>query len=229
MLERGWDEPWEGEITGAIGSGLFIRFGEVFEGLLPARRLHGEFYELNPTGTALVGRRSGRRYRLGDTIRGAGRRRSRSRKGRSTSCLRDMNSAVTEIAFLRAIPLFAALDDDGLRRVAAVSVELDIPAGQTLVHAGDPGSGIFVILSGTAIVEARGETMIEVGPGEFVGELALLVPEATRSARVRAKTDVHCLAIFAGDFRQLLARRAADRARDAPRASPSGCGTPAPV
>jgi ribonuclease R len=69
LLERGWDESWEGEITGAIGSGLFVRFGEVFEGLLPARRLHGEFYELNATGTALVGRRSGRRYRLGDGIR----------------------------------------------------------------------------------------------------------------------------------------------------------------
>jgi ribonuclease R len=69
LLERGWDDPWDGEITGAIGSGLFIRFGDVFEGMLPARRLHGEFYELNATGTALVGRRSGRRYRLGDAIR----------------------------------------------------------------------------------------------------------------------------------------------------------------
>ena len=68
LLERGWDERWEGEITGVIGSGLFVRFGEVFEGLLPARRLHGEFYELNTTGTALVGRRSGRRFRLGDRI-----------------------------------------------------------------------------------------------------------------------------------------------------------------
>jgi ribonuclease R len=68
LLERGWDEPWEGEITGVIGSGVFVRFGEVFEGLLPARRLLGEFYELNELGTALVGRRSGRRYRLGDAI-----------------------------------------------------------------------------------------------------------------------------------------------------------------
>ena len=68
LLERGWDERWEGEITGAIGSGLFVRFGDVFEGMLPARRLHGEFYELNATGTALVGRRSGRRFRLGDRI-----------------------------------------------------------------------------------------------------------------------------------------------------------------
>ncbi len=51
-----------------IGSGLFIRFAEVFEGFLPARRLHGEFYELNQLGTALVGRTTGRTYRLGDPI-----------------------------------------------------------------------------------------------------------------------------------------------------------------
>jgi CRP/FNR family cyclic AMP-dependent transcriptional regulator len=111
---------------------------------------------------------------------------------------------VTSIGELRALPLFSGLDDDALRRVAGLAVELDIPAGQVLVHAGDPGSGLFVLLAGDAVVEARGETMIEVGPGEFVGELALLVPEATRSARVRAKTDVRCLAIFAGDFQQLL-------------------------
>jgi CRP/FNR family transcriptional regulator, cyclic AMP receptor protein len=111
---------------------------------------------------------------------------------------------MTDLAFLRDIPLFAGLDDEVLHRIAALSVELDIPAGQTLVHAGDPGTGVFVILAGTAVVEARGETLIEVGPGEFVGELALLVPEATRSARVRATTEVHCIAIFAGDFQQLL-------------------------
>jgi ribonuclease R len=68
LLERGWQEPWQGEITGLISSGLFARFGGVFEGFLPARRLPGEFFELNPTGTALVGRRSGRSYRLGDPI-----------------------------------------------------------------------------------------------------------------------------------------------------------------
>src|SRR6185437_7668862 len=68
LFERGWEEPWEGEIIGAIGSGLFVRFGDVFEGFLPARRLHGEFFELNDLGTALVGRSSGRTYRLGDGI-----------------------------------------------------------------------------------------------------------------------------------------------------------------
>jgi ribonuclease R len=68
LFERGWDDPFEGEITGAIGSGLFVRFGEVFEGYLPARRLGGDYFELNELGTALVGRRGGGSFRLGDPI-----------------------------------------------------------------------------------------------------------------------------------------------------------------
>ena len=52
----------------AIASGVFVRFDGVFEGYLPARRLPGDYYELNPLGTALVGRRGGGTFRLGDTI-----------------------------------------------------------------------------------------------------------------------------------------------------------------
>jgi ribonuclease R len=68
LYERGWDTAWDGEIVGLIGSGLFVRFGEVFEGFLPARRLGGDYYEPNELGTALAGRRGGRTYRLGDPI-----------------------------------------------------------------------------------------------------------------------------------------------------------------
>jgi ribonuclease R len=68
LFERGWEEPWEGEIIGVIGSGLFARFGDVFEGFLPARRLAGDYFELNDLGTALVGRRGGGTFRLGDPI-----------------------------------------------------------------------------------------------------------------------------------------------------------------
>ncbi len=68
LYERGWDDPFEGEIVGMITSGLFIRFGDVFEGYLPARRLAGDYFELNELGTAMAGRRGGRTYRLGDPI-----------------------------------------------------------------------------------------------------------------------------------------------------------------
>jgi ribonuclease R len=68
LFDAGWETCFEGEIVGLIGSGLFARFDGVFEGFLPARRLTGEYFELNPLGTALVGRRTGSRYRLGDPI-----------------------------------------------------------------------------------------------------------------------------------------------------------------
>jgi len=68
LFEEGWDATFAGEVIGAIGSGIFVRFDGVFEGYLPARRLPGDYFELTPLGTALVGRRSGSAYRLGDPI-----------------------------------------------------------------------------------------------------------------------------------------------------------------
>ena len=51
-----------------IPSGLFARFGDVFEGYLSARRLAGDYFELNTLGTVLAGRRGGGVFRLGDPI-----------------------------------------------------------------------------------------------------------------------------------------------------------------
>ena len=69
LFEEGWEAEFDGEIVGAIGSGVFVRFDAVFEGYVPARRLPGDYFELNPLATALVGRRSGFSYRLGDPLR----------------------------------------------------------------------------------------------------------------------------------------------------------------
>jgi ribonuclease R len=69
LFEEGWEAEFDGEIVGAIGSGIFVRFDAVFEGYVPARKLPGDYFELNPLATALVGRRSGSSYRLGDAVR----------------------------------------------------------------------------------------------------------------------------------------------------------------
>jgi ribonuclease R len=68
LFELGWEATFAGEIIGVIDSGLFVRFGEVFEGYLPARRLEGDYYELNALATGLYGRRTKRAFRLGDPI-----------------------------------------------------------------------------------------------------------------------------------------------------------------
>ena len=64
------DRLFEGEVIGVIGAGAFVAFGETlqFEGMLPVRRLRGDWWELNEEATMLVGTRSGGRLRLGDRV-----------------------------------------------------------------------------------------------------------------------------------------------------------------
>ncbi|MGH2872566.1 MAG: RNB domain-containing ribonuclease, partial [Solirubrobacteraceae bacterium] len=61
----------EGEVVGLIGAGAFVAFGEGlhYQGLLPVRRLRGDWWELNEQATVLVGTRNGGAIRLGDPIR----------------------------------------------------------------------------------------------------------------------------------------------------------------
>ncbi len=70
--ERGLDAVFEGEVSGVIRSAAFVTFGgelgDVYEGMLPARRMPGEYYALDRAEVALVGRDSGARVRLGDPI-----------------------------------------------------------------------------------------------------------------------------------------------------------------
>jgi CRP-like cAMP-binding protein len=100
---------------------------------------------------------------------------------------------------LRELPLFAGMSEAGLALVAAGAADIELEAGQVLALPGDPGSGMFVIREGEVNVEGR-PGPITLGPGSFVGELALLVPDAGRVARVRAATHVRCVSISRDDF-----------------------------
>lgn len=68
LQDEGWEQEFGGEVVGLVGGGLFVRFGEVFEGFLSSRRLGGERFEVSAHETALVGEATGRRYRLGDAV-----------------------------------------------------------------------------------------------------------------------------------------------------------------
>jgi CRP/FNR family cyclic AMP-dependent transcriptional regulator len=107
--------------------------------------------------------------------------------------------AETEIL---GMPLFAGISEESAAIVAAGGVT-EVPAGQVLAQAGDQGFGMFVVLDGSVVVE-RGDLHIEMGPEAFFGELALLVPDSPRIARVRAATDAKVLAIPRQTFDLLL-------------------------
>jgi CRP-like cAMP-binding protein len=104
---------------------------------------------------------------------------------------------------LRHVPLFAELGDDDLQCLADAVNEVEVPAGQLLVQPGAPGTGMFFIADGTAVVETKRDE-IELGPGQFFGELALISEDETRTARVRAKTELRCFALDRASFRSLV-------------------------
>ena len=113
-------------------------------------------------------------------------------------------TSADRVAHLRPIPLFAGLSGDSLRRIAGVMTEFEAAPGQVLIQQGQPGSGLLVVEAGTVVVEGPGKPPVELGPGEFVGELALLTPEGNHTARVRAKSPAVLLAIGRADFARLI-------------------------
>lgn len=120
-----------------------------------------------------------------------------------------MNLAVADLSMkerverLRSVPLFAGLSDASLERILERATEFEAAPGHVLVQPHQPGAGLFVIEEGTATVELKGKKL-ELGEGEFFGELALLDEDAVHSGRVCAATPMRCLAIGRDDFSELL-------------------------
>lgn len=104
---------------------------------------------------------------------------------------------------LRAVPLFSGLTDDGLAQVLAVASAHEVPAGHVLIQPDQAGAGLFVLEEGTVAVE-RPAGRRELGPGEFIGELALLFDGAGHSLRVQAMTPVRFLALARDDVTRLV-------------------------
>jgi ribonuclease R len=68
LFTRGWHAEWPGEVIGLINAGAFVAFGGGYEGMLPVRRLRGDWWELSEQETMLVGAQSGMALRLGDPV-----------------------------------------------------------------------------------------------------------------------------------------------------------------
>jgi CRP-like cAMP-binding protein len=104
---------------------------------------------------------------------------------------------------LRHVAPFAACSDRELAWVARHTAEHRMEAGEVLVREGEVGREVFVIVEGFATVHVGGQLVARLGPGEFVGELALL-DRRCRTATVVAETPVVVTVSGIGEFAELL-------------------------
>ncbi len=122
--------------------------------------------------------------------------------------LRDkVDRSLARAELLRRIPLFAELTGLQIQHVAAQLQEEKLEAGVIFVRQGELGETFYVIESGRVEVFASGDgaerVVVERGPGEYVGEIALLL-EVPRTASVRTLGPTHLLVLQKADFEPMV-------------------------
>ena len=108
-----------------------------------------------------------------------------------------------KLEVLRRVPLFADLDDRSLQAIAVLAREERHPVGDILMLAGEPGDAFYVLVDGTVRIERDGRALRSIGPGGFLGEIAL-VERRPRSATATVVTDVTALVLHQHEFDRLL-------------------------
>lgn len=78
------------------------------------------------------------------------------------------------VAALARVPLFSGLSARDLAAIGSVAAERQVAAGTELTHQGDPGDEFFIVGDGEIGIEIDGHEVRRLGPGDFLGEIALV-------------------------------------------------------
>lgn len=104
---------------------------------------------------------------------------------------------------LKTIPIFSELSKKELRSVARLMTRIDVGEGRDLTREGEVGREFMIIVSGSAAVRKGKRKVAELGPGDFLGELAVLSGEP-RNATVTTTSDVVIETLNRREFMSLL-------------------------
>lgn len=114
-----------------------------------------------------------------------------------------------KIQFLRRVPIFGALNEDSLQRVASIMLEKSYSRKSIVFHEGDHGDTLYIIKTGRikiakVAIDGREKTLTILQPGDFFGEMAIF-DNLPRSATAEAiDHDVRLFGISKGDFERLI-------------------------
>lgn len=113
------------------------------------------------------------------------------------------------LSAMRKVALFASLSDEQLCKVLYFVKSVAFDAGETVFKKDDDGDSFFVIQEGKVEARAPGflgaKTLRAMGPGEFFGELALILKQP-RSATIVCVEKTICFALERSDLEILMDR-----------------------
>lgn len=109
-----------------------------------------------------------------------------------------------KLELLRRVPLFSQCRGEPLELISRLADEVEVPDGYTLMRQGDLGHEFFLIIDGRVRIVRDGQTINTLGPGDFLGELALL-SEGRRTATAVTDGPARLMVITHQGFNSLLA------------------------
>jgi CRP-like cAMP-binding protein len=110
-----------------------------------------------------------------------------------------------KLELLKRTPLLSGLARQDIEEVGRLVDEVDLQPGYVLMREGDVGREFFVIIDGQVRIDRGGETIRTMGPGEFLGDIAL-VTERPRTATATTETACQLLVLGHGAFHELMDR-----------------------
>jgi CRP-like cAMP-binding protein len=108
-----------------------------------------------------------------------------------------------KLELLKRVPLLAGLGRKEVEEVSRLAEEIDVPAGRVLMREGQTGQEFFVIVSGSVLIERGGHAIRSLGPGDFLGEIAL-VDDGPRTATGTTETESKLLVLAHREFHSLM-------------------------
>ena len=108
-----------------------------------------------------------------------------------------------KLEMLKRVPLFAGCNGRQVEALGRLADEVDVPAGTELTQEGKAGGEFFIIVDGSVRVDKGGETIRHLGPGEFLGEIAL-IDGGPRTATAVTETPSRLLVVAHREFHVLM-------------------------
>ncbi len=104
---------------------------------------------------------------------------------------------------LKKLALFREADDHAIENLASAADEVTVESGRVLIEQGSRHNELYVLTSGSAVVEVDGEKVADIPAGEMVGELSFFISKAA-SATVRTDSEANVLVIPYNRLDQIL-------------------------
>ncbi|OGR17827.1 MAG: Crp/Fnr family transcriptional regulator [Desulfobacterales bacterium GWB2_56_26] len=105
---------------------------------------------------------------------------------------------------LRNLDIFESLDDDALSDLTLLLELKTIPVDKVILKKGEPGSHLYIVLSGqVAVIADDRSRLAEMGTGEIFGEMSLLSGEPVTSS-IHSSADTEVAILSTKNFKHVL-------------------------